>query len=69
MLGIPMMPAIYRAVDAYVQLTADRKVSVFQLPNMTEETVGARSHPGVTAHEKAAEALKGYLKEILDRYV
>ncbi|UQZ36232.1 GDSL family lipase [Paenibacillus sp. PK3_47] len=65
MLSIPMMPAIYRAVDAYVRLTGDRKVSVFQLPNMTEDTMGARSHPGVKAHEKAAEALTGYLKELL----
>ncbi|ASA24859.1 SGNH/GDSL hydrolase family protein [Paenibacillus donghaensis] len=65
MLGIPMMPAIYRAVDAYVKLTGDRKVSVLQLPNTTAETVGSRSHPGVLAHEQAAEALTGYLKELL----
>lgn len=65
MIGIPLMPAIYRAVDAYVKQTGDRNVSVFQMPNMTEETVGARSHPGVLAHEQAAEALTGYLKGIL----
>lgn len=64
MLGISMMPAIYRAVDAYINKTHDRKVSVFQLPNTTEETVGSRKHPGVLAHEKAAEALTGYLQEI-----
>lgn len=65
MLGIPMMPAIYRAVNTYTQQTGDKKVSVFQLPNTTEDTVGSRTHPGVLAHEKAAEALAGYLKEIL----
>ncbi|WP_139996576.1 SGNH/GDSL hydrolase family protein [Paenibacillus paridis] len=65
MLGIPMMPAIYRAVDAYVKKTGDRKVSVFQLPTITDETVGARNHPGVLAHQHAANALAGYLKGIL----
>ncbi|SEU09798.1 SGNH/GDSL hydrolase family protein [Paenibacillus sp. NFR01] len=65
MIGIPLMPAIYRAVDAYVKQTGDRNVSVFQMPNMTGETIGARSHPGVLAHEQAAEALAGYLKGIL----
>ncbi|MCL6441938.1 MAG: GDSL family lipase [Alicyclobacillus sp.] len=65
MLGIPMMPAIYRAVDAYAKKTGDKKVSVFQLPNTTDETVGSRSHPGVSAHEKAAQELAGYIKQIL----
>lgn len=65
MLGLPMMPAIYRAVDAYRANSGDRKVSVFQLPNTTEETVGSRSHPGALAHERAARDLTGYLKELL----
>ena len=65
MLGIPMMPAIYRAVDAFKQKTGDQNVSVFQLPNMTEETMGARSHPGAKAHEKAAEELSSYLRNLL----
>jgi lysophospholipase L1-like esterase len=67
MLGIPMMPAIYRAVDKYVKKTGDALVSVFQLPNTTEETVGARSHPGKLSHEKAAKALVEYLKEIIGK--
>ncbi|WP_342415265.1 SGNH/GDSL hydrolase family protein [Paenibacillus sp. FSL R10-2782] len=65
MLGTPMMPAIYRAVDAYKKRTRDRNVSVFQLPNTTEETLGSRSHPGLLAHTKAANELTGYLREIL----
>lgn len=65
MLGIPMMPAIYRAVDAYIKNTGDQKVTVLQLPNMTDETAGARAHPGLLAHEEAAKALAGYLKGIL----
>lgn len=62
MLGTPMMPAIYRAVDAYIKRSGDRKVSVFQLPAMTEETTGARSHPGAAAHEQAARELAAYLR-------
>lgn len=65
MLGTPMMPAIYRAVDTYVQDTGDRKVSVFQLPDTTKETIGARTHPGLAAHERAADELSEYLKPIL----
>ncbi|WP_337100563.1 SGNH/GDSL hydrolase family protein [Paenibacillus sp. YIM B09110] len=65
MLGIPMMPAICRAVDSYAKKTGDRKVSVFQLPIMTDETVGARNHPGQLAHQHAALALTGYIKAIL----
>ncbi|MEO3947946.1 GDSL-type esterase/lipase family protein [Gorillibacterium sp. CAU 1737] len=65
MLGLPMMPAIYRAVDTYIRQTGDRKVSVFQLPNTNEHTIGARMHPGRLAHEAAAKELSGYLKELL----
>lgn len=67
MLGIPMLPAIYRAADTYIKKTGDKKVSVFQLPNTTEETVGSRSHPGKLAHEKAAKELTWYIKEILEK--
>lgn len=67
MLGLPMMPAIYSAVDTYIRKTGDKKVSVFQLPNTTDETVGSRSHPGALAHEKAAKELSAYLKEILSK--
>lgn len=63
MIGTPMMPAIYRAVDSYRRQTGDTNVSVFQLPNMTEETVGARTHPGAPAHEKAAKELAAYIWE------
>ncbi|WP_123042904.1 SGNH/GDSL hydrolase family protein [Cohnella candidum] len=65
MLGIPMMPAIYRAVDEYKRMTGDGNVSVFQLPNTTAETMGSRTHPGVLAHEKAAEELARYIQELL----
>jgi lysophospholipase L1-like esterase len=66
MIGIPMMPAIYRAALTYIKKTGDRKVSVFQLPNTNDETVGARNHPGKLAHEKAAKELTWHIKEILE---
>lgn len=65
MLGTGMMPSIYRAVDSYKRRTGDLRVSIHQLPNMTNETVGARSHPGKLAHEKAAAELSAYLQEFL----
>ncbi|WP_234124348.1 SGNH/GDSL hydrolase family protein [Clostridium hydrogenum] len=65
MLGIPVMPSIYRAIDNFINETGDNKITVFQLPNTTEETVGSRCHPGVLAHRKAAEELSEYLREIL----
>lgn len=65
MIGIPLMPAIYRAVEQYMKQSDDNKVSIFQLPNTTDETVGARFHPGRLAHEKAARELADYLKQYL----
>ncbi|MBB6735983.1 SGNH/GDSL hydrolase family protein [Cohnella zeiphila] len=67
MLGDPMMPAIRRAVESYAEQSGDRNVSVYPLPPMTEETTGARSHPGAKAHELAAERLAGHLEPILSQ--
>ncbi|PYY29117.1 SGNH/GDSL hydrolase family protein [Paenibacillus illinoisensis] len=65
MLGFPMMPAIYRAVHRYTKRTGDRRVSVLQLPDTTEQTIGARTHPGELSHRRAAETLTEYLQGIL----
>ncbi|MGN6712438.1 SGNH/GDSL hydrolase family protein [Anaerocolumna jejuensis] len=65
MLGNSMMPAIFRAADTYQRKSGDRKVSVFQLPNTTDKTIGSRSHPGILSHEKAAEELSVYLRSLL----
>lgn len=67
MLGIPMMPAIYRAADSYTRITGDKKLSIMQLPKTTEETVGSRNHPGKLSHERAAKVLIEYIKEILGK--
>jgi hypothetical protein len=66
MIGIPLMPAIYRGVEEYQKHSGDKRVSVFQLPNTTDETIGARWHPGKLAHEKVARELSDYLKQYLE---
>jgi len=63
MLGIPMMPAIYGAVDNYTRKTGDKNLSIMQLPKTTDETVGSRNHPGTLSHERAAKVLTEYIKE------
>lgn len=65
MMGTPLMPAISHAVETYIRSTGDTKVSVVELPDTTVETIGARQHPGALAHEKAAETLAQYIKQIL----
>ncbi|NMI06817.1 SGNH/GDSL hydrolase family protein [Paenibacillus sp. SZ31] len=65
MLGFPLMPAIYRAVNAYTKGTGDRKVSIIQLPDTTEETVGARTHPGDLSHRRTAEVLAEYVRGLI----
>lgn len=60
-----MMPAIKRAVEAYKKETRDENVSVLLLPKITEETIGARMHPGILAHKKATRVLADYIKPIL----
>ncbi|MHB8132388.1 MAG: SGNH/GDSL hydrolase family protein, partial [Mobilitalea sp.] len=65
MLGTPLLPAIQSAVDTYIEKTGDKLVSVFELPNTTEDTVGARYHPGILAHEKVAKELSEYIKQVI----
>ncbi|WP_340399948.1 SGNH/GDSL hydrolase family protein [Paenibacillus sp. FSL H8-0079] len=65
MLGFPMMPAIYRAVDAYAKETGDRKVTIIRLPDTTEETVGARTHPGELSHRRTADVLAEYVRGLI----
>ena len=64
MLGIPMMPYIYHAVDTYKKESRDTKVYITQLTNTTDETIGARSHPGVLNHKAAAKDLVDAIKNL-----
>lgn len=65
MLGSTMLPAIRNAVESYRLHSGDERVSILQLPETTEDTVGARHHPGIPAHKRIAEVLSVYLKKIL----
>lgn len=65
MCGAPLMPAIERSVQDYIRATSDQKISVLTLPEMTAETVGARSHPGISAHKLAAEVLSAHINKLL----
>jgi len=66
MLGDGMMPSIIRAVDEYKKQAKDSKVYVQLLPDITEETVGSRFHPGARAHEQAAKTLETLCRKLLN---
>ncbi len=65
MLGAPMMGLIKEAVYRYQCEAQDEKVSFLLLPDTTQETVGARCHPGKKSHERAAAVLTDYIRAIL----
>ncbi|WP_054742265.1 SGNH/GDSL hydrolase family protein [Cellulosilyticum ruminicola] len=66
MIGIPMEETILVAIKEYKEQTHDEAVSYLRLPDTTDETVGARCHPGIKAHEAAAKVLKEYLSKLLN---
>lgn len=67
MLGYDLSMPIAEAVHTYRKETGDTKASYLQLVNTTEETIGARFHPGVKAHENAARMLSEYLSDLLQK--
>lgn len=66
MLGSPMKAAICEAIASYKQKVEDTKVEFLELPDTTAETVGARQHPGIRAHEAAKEVIVNRLKKLLE---
>ncbi|WP_026527142.1 GDSL-type esterase/lipase family protein [Butyrivibrio sp. VCD2006] len=59
------MPEILSgAVDDYVKASGDENVWYFQLPVTLEGEFGAKFHPGLPAHKKAAEALAEKITEL-----
>ena len=65
MLGTPLLPLLQRGVDQYRAASGDSRVFLLTLPETTEDTYGARRHPGTAAHRAAAEVLAAFLKEKL----
>lgn len=67
MLGHDLSRPIEDAVEVFRSETGDSNVTFLELPDTSEEDIGCRFHPGVHAHEKAAEILSGYLRKELER--
>lgn len=67
MLGDELRPTLEQAIARYRRETGDDRVCFFPLPDTTPETVGARQHPGVQSHCRAADALTAFLQEALNR--
>ena len=65
MLGYELTLPIAHGVETFCREDQDTKTAFLQLPNTTADTIGARFHPGVKAHERAAGILTEYLRSIL----
>lgn len=63
MLGYSMLESINKAVGLYQNVSGDEKICVLTLPETNRETVGARKHPGILAHQIAAQYIVNQLKK------
>lgn len=64
-LGYPLEETIKEALFAYQEESGDSRTAYVSLPEMTTKGLGARFHPGLIAHEAAAEVLVQALKALL----
>ena len=65
MLGSRILPVLQRGIRQYQEESGDQKVWLLELPAATDETMGARQHPGAENHREAAVVLTEFLKKIL----
>lgn len=65
MAGDALRPQLEGAVERFREETGDPEAYYLPLPEVTEETMGSRFHPGPACHEAAAQAAAAFLKEIL----
>lgn len=65
MLGAGLLPYIAETVERYIEETGDARVSLLQLPEATEETIGSRFHPGYLCHLQAAETVAAEIVKLL----
>lgn len=65
MLGDVLEPVLKGAVERFRAETGDERAFYISLPNATDETIGARWHPGVKCHRQAAEVVTAFLREKL----
>lgn len=61
----PLLPSLQKAINTYQTAYEDLKVSLFEIPEMTEEEIGARNHPGKKAHERMAVILSEEIQNII----
>ncbi|MBP5298479.1 MAG: hypothetical protein J6Z09_04950, partial [Lachnospiraceae bacterium] len=61
MAGYEAEDAIKAAIKTYKAESGDERVEYLRLPEVTEMTMGSRSHPGAKCHLEAAEVLINYL--------
>lgn len=65
MLGNRILPLLERGMEQYKAAADHKAVYLLELPNTTQETVGARQHPGAENHRQAAKVLTEFLKSVL----
>ena len=65
MLGTPMLEAIKESIERYKVQSGDIGIELLVLPDTTDETVGARQHPGILAHHLAAQIITKWLRKML----
>lgn len=64
MLGNSFSSYLSAGVKAYCMELEDDRTFYLELPNMTEETVGSRMHPGPACHKIAAKRLTDFIKKL-----
>ncbi len=64
-LGTDLEPYILQAITQYRSEEKDERVHYCRLPLMTDETTGARWHPGKAAHELVADTLTDFLNKLI----
>lgn len=65
MAGEALRPQIEGAIERFRRERGDEAVWYLALPEVTEETMGSRNHPGPACHRAAAERVSGFLRGIL----
>lgn len=63
-LGTPLLSVLRAGLEAYTKESGDRRAEILLLPETTEETIGARMHPGEPAHRLAADVIVQRIREI-----
>lgn len=63
MLGQELAPYLEEALREYCGETGDTKAAFLLLPDTETAAFGARSHPGLEAHRRAAEQIVSFLSE------